>query len=318
MLRLALGAAAAFAWATVITVAARSTVAAVSARPAIPVASVTPRATVAVTAVPSAIAAISAVASRLTRLARRAGVGELLAGFLVDQAHRQADLAARVDLEELDLHFLAFGQDVADVLDPLVLDLRNVHQPVLAGHEGHERAEIDDARHLAGVDGAGLRLGDDAADPVARRLDPRDVAAGDLDHALVVNVALGAGRRDDLADDLAAGPDDFADLVLGDGHGLDARRVSRKLLARVIERLGHLAEDMGATFLRLGEGGLHDLLGDAGDLDVHLKAGDALGRAGDLEVHVAEVILVAEDVGDHCIVLALEDQTHGDARDGAL
>src|SRR5690242_21539710 len=111
MLRLALGAAAAFAWATVITVAARSTVAAVSARPAIPVASVTPRATVAVTAVPSAIAAISAVASRLTRLARRAGVGELLAGFLVDQPHRHTDLAARVVLEELDLHFLAFGAD---------------------------------------------------------------------------------------------------------------------------------------------------------------------------------------------------------------
>ena len=41
---------------------------------------------------------------------------------------------------------------------------------------------------------------------------------------------------------------------------------------------------------------LHDLFGDAGDLDVHLQGGDALLGAGHLEVHVAEMILVAENV----------------------
>ncbi len=43
----------------------------------------------------------------------------------------------------------------------------------------------------------------------------------------------------------------------------------------------------------------HDLFGDAGDLDVHLQRGDALIGAGDLEVHVAEMILVAENVGQN-------------------
>ncbi len=62
---------------------------------------------------------------------------------------------------------------------------------------------------------------------------------------------------------------------------------------------------------------LHDLLGDAGDLDVHLHRGDAFGGAGDLEVHVAEVILVAEDVAEDGEVLAFEDQAHRDARDRA-
>jgi hypothetical protein len=33
---------------------------------------------------------------------------------------------------------------------------------------------------------------------------------------------------------------------------------------------------MGAALMRLGKRLTHDLLGDAGDLDVHLKAGDAL------------------------------------------
>ena len=142
----------------------------------------------------------------------------------------------------------------------------------------------------------------------------RQVGRADLDHALIVDVDLGAGRRDDLADDLAAGADDLADLVLGHRHRLDPRRVG-ELLAGVVERLGHFAEDMRAAVLRLGEGDLHDLLGDSGDLDVHLQRGDAFASAGDLEVHVAQMILVAEDVADDGKILAFEDQAHGDSGD---
>ena len=42
----------------------------------------------------------------------------------------------------------------------------------------------------------------------------------------------------------------------------------------------------------------------------------ALGAA-DLEVHVAEVILVAEDVGEDRDLLAVGDETHRDAGDRA-
>ena len=45
-----------------------------------------------------------------------------------------------------------------------------------------------------------------------------------------------------------------------------------------VERLGHLAEDVHAAVLGLGQRDLHDLLGDAGDLDVHLQRGDAASR----------------------------------------
>ena len=86
----------------------------------------------------------------------------------------------------------------------------------------------------------------------------------------------------------------------------------------MIERLGHLAEDVGTAFLSLAKGGAHDLLGDPGDLDVHLKRGDAVAGAGDLEVHIAEMVLVAEDIANHREILAFEDQAHGDARDRAL
>ena len=40
--------------------------------------------------------------------------------------------------------------------------------------------------------------------------------------------------------------------------------------------------------------------------------------AGDLEVHVAEVILVAEDVGQHGEAVAFLDQAHRDAGDVRL
>ena len=113
------------------------------------IATVAARAAITVaTAMAATVATVTARATvtALARLARRAVVRKLFAGLLVDEAHRQADLAALVDLEQLDLHFLAFGEDVADVLDPLVLDLRHVHQAVLAGHEGHERAEIEKDR----------------------------------------------------------------------------------------------------------------------------------------------------------------------------
>ena len=70
-----------------------------------------------------------------------------------------------------------------------------------------------------------------------------------------------------------------------------------------------------AAVLRLIERDAHDLLGDAGDLDVHLQRGDAALGAGHLEVHVAEMILVAEDVGQDREALTLEDEAHGDAGD---
>src|SRR5574338_640964 len=63
--------------------------------------------------------------------------------------------------------------------------------------------------------------------------------------------------------------------------------------------LGHLAEDVHAALVRLRQRGAHDFFGDAVDLDIHLQRGNAIAGAGHLEVHVAEVILVAHDVGQH-------------------
>src|SRR3546814_20568639 len=82
----------------------------------------------------------------------RSCVFQRFSGFLIDDAHRQANLAARVDLEDLDLDFLAFGQDVGHLLDALVGDFADVDQTVLAAHEIHERPEIDEIDDLAVIE----------------------------------------------------------------------------------------------------------------------------------------------------------------------
>jgi hypothetical protein len=64
--------------------------------------------------------------------------------------------------------------------------------------------------------------------------------------------------------------------------------------------------------LRLLQRLFEDLAGQSLDLDVHLHRGHAVGAA-DLEVHVAQVILVAEDVGQHRHAIAFLDEAHGDA-----
>src|SRR5690606_35496685 len=126
----------------------------------------------------------------------------------------------------------------------------------------------------------------------------------------------GTGLFDDFADYLAAGADHFTDLVGRGFAGSAARSEFAHFRPGSVDGLGHLAEDEIATVAGLAQRDLHDLLGDAGDLDVHLQAGDAIGGTGHLEVHVAKVIFITEDVGQDSELLAFEDQAHGNAGDG--
>ena len=87
----------------------------------------------------------------------------------------------------------------------------------------------------------------------------------------------------------------------------------RELGARVRQRFLHPVQDVHPSFARLRQRDRHDLLGDALDLDVHLQRGNAVIGARDLEVHVAEMILVAQDVGEHGEPVAVLDEPHCDA-----
>ena len=130
------------------------------------------------------------------------------------------------------------------------------------------------------------------------RLGAGGVHVRDVDRAVVVDVDLGAGRFLDALDRLAARADQQADLlrvdldvssrgaVLADlGRAADA--ACRRMCLRISRRASRACSSVASD----------DLLVDAVDLEVELDAGDAAAGAGDLEVHVAEVVLVAHDVG---------------------
>src|SRR5439155_18277587 len=246
----------------------------------------------------------------LLRLFPLAVVAEILAGFLVDLAHAELDLAAVVEAENLDLDGVADLDDVGHLADALRRQFADMDEPVTRTEEVHEGAEIDGFDDLAIVDGADLGLGDDPPNPVDRRLRGVGVDRGNLDRAVIVDVDLRAGGLDDLADDLAARTDHLADLILGDRDRRDARRVFADLVACPGQRLGHLAEDVGAPVARLIERDPHDLLGDRGHLRIHLQRGDAVAGACHLEIHVAEMVLVPEDVGQDRKGVRFLDQTH--------
>ena len=147
---------------------------------------------------------------------------------------------------------------------------------------------------------------------------PSAVDGSDKDGAIVLDVDVHFALFLDLADHLAAGADDLADLVGIDVDGGDARRIGRQLRAGLGDGLGHLVQDVEPAVARLGQGLGQDLVAQALDLDVHLQGRDPLAGAGDLEVHVAQVIFQALDVAQDGVPVVLGDQAHGDARHRVL
>src|SRR6516165_9749266 len=196
---------------------------------------------------------------------------EILASRLVDHLHRESHLAALVEPEQLYLDPVAFLHDIGDLLDPPRRKLADVHQSIAGAEKVHEGPEVHDLDYSAVVDMADLGLGRDRFDPVDRRLHGVAVGGGDFHRAIIGDVDLSSRLLDNLANDLAARADYLANLVDRDIEHLDPRRMLAQLRAMLGQRLGHLSQNVHAAFPRLAERDMHDLLGDAGDLDVHLQ-----------------------------------------------
>jgi hypothetical protein len=230
---------------------------------------------------------------------------------------RQADAALLVDFQHLDLDDVAFLELVGDLLDALVGDLRDVHQAVLARGDGDERAEVHQLGDLAFVDAARLDVGGDLLDarlaawPAAALTEAMTMVPSSW-MSIWVPVSLV------IAWITAALADHFADLVRVDLDGQQARRVLAQLGTRRGQRLGHLAEDVQAAGLAWASATFMISSVMPSILMSICSAVMPFGGAGHLEVHVAEVILVAEDVGQHGEVVAFLDQAHRDAGDRRL
>src|SRR6202161_3666151 len=181
--------------------------------------------------VPGALAAGEVLACRLT---------------LDDLDRNQRQLAAVVDLADLELDLVADVDHVVDVLvSPAagqLADLGDAQQAVLARQQAHERAEgrrLDDRAEEALADLGHVRVGD-RVDLAPGRLARGPVGRADVDRAVVLDRDLGARVVLDRVDHLALRADYLADLVDRHLDRDDARGVD-----------GHLAH--------LGDGAAHDL-----------------------------------------------------------
>src|SRR5450830_2071940 len=246
-----------------------------------------------------------------TRLnARRLGCCNVLDG--------QLDTAAVVHVQYQHFHFLAFFQDVGHFLYASVAQHRDVNQTVLAWQDVDECAEVDDALNLTDVDLADFSFRGDAQDALTSRFSRFLGFAEDLDRAVVFDVDRSLGLFTDRTNGRAAFTDNITDFVGVDFHRDHGRSIFRQLGTRLSNDLVHLAEDVQARFQGLAQSDFHDLFGDAFDLDVHLQRGHTFGGTGYLEVHVAQVIFVAQDVGQDGELLAFFNQAHGDTGNRCL
>src|SRR5690606_5628458 len=137
------------------------------------------------------------------------------------------------------------------------------------------------------------------------------IGAGDGDTSVIADVDLGAGLFGERANGGAALADHITDFLGVDLQREHARRELGELGTRAFDGLTHDVEDVQPAFAGLSQSDLHDFAGDALDLDVHLQGSDAVDRARHFEIHVAQVVFVAQDVGQHGEFATVLDQTHG-------
>src|SRR3954468_11142002 len=222
---------------------------AVGARPALAATA----AAVAVAPAPaSAVAAAAAVTPRpavaaaVAAAAAGADAGPLLDGLAGDLrilGEAQADAPAlAVDLDHAHGDLVALVEDLLHRVDPLAgRDVGDVQQAVGALGELDERAEGGRLDDLAGELVADLDLLGHRADAVHQGVALGAGRRVDEHLALVVDVDLGLVLLLERADRLAALADQQADLLRIDLDRADPRGELRELLARGVDRLGHLA-----------------------------------------------------------------------------
>ena len=226
----------------------------------------------------------------------------------------QVDAALLVDVGDLDHDGVAHSHHIFHPLDPLGVQLGDVHKALFARGDLHKGAEVHQAGDLALVDGADLGIFHDGLDGEDGPLGVLLVDGRDKDVAVLLHVDLAVAVGADLLDDLAALADDVLDLVGGDDDAEHLGRPAAQLVARLgDDRLDDLVQDIQAALAALFKGVGNDVIGQAVDLDVHLDGGDALAGAAHLEVHVAVEILHALDVQHGHPAVALGDQAAADA-----
>ena len=193
-----------------------------------------------------------------------------------------------------------------------------MEQTILARKYLYEAAVRHDAAHCSVIYLANLWDCHDGTNLCQGTVDALLVRTANLYLANAFNLIDGDGGTGvllHLLDNLSARTDNCTDKLFWNLNLYDAWNLWLQLWARLCYGLDELAEDVLTTSLCLHQCLLENLEAQTVALDIHLcSCQTVLGTCG-LEVHIAQVVLVAEDVAQYCILVLsrILYKTHGDA-----
>ena len=150
---------------------------------------------------------------------------------MLDGLHTQANAPLLVDFEHFHSHTVAFFELVTDILDPLLRDLRDMYQPVLARQNRDKGAEVHQLRNLAIVNHAHFHIGGELFDTTPSFLGSGVVNRPNGDGAIIRNVDGRVGFFANRPYGCATFADNVTNPVGVDFHRYDPWRVFRELRA---------------------------------------------------------------------------------------
>ena len=216
------------------------------------------------------------------------------------------------------MHFVAFLQATCfHAFEAVPADFADVEQTVATWHKFNECTEFENAANLAGVNLVNFRNCNDSLDASDSCIDFILFRSADVDFSLAVDFVDGNCCTSFFLDSLdyfATLTDDSANEFLVNGHVNDAWNVWLVVFAWGRDSFVDELEDVQASFLSLAESLFEDFVWQTVALDVHLGSGDTVSGTSHLEVHIAQVVFVAKNIAEHCVlhVAFVGNQTHSD------
>ena len=188
-------------------------------------------------------------------------------------------------------------------------------EAISTGHDFDKGAKILHAGNGTIVDTSHFHVGGECIDHTLGMFRRFLVGGSDRDGPILVNLDDRTGLFLDRANILATRSNQGTDLFGIDLELGQLRGVGRNLIPRLANATQHRLEDIHPGDLRLLQRGHNDLLADPVNLEIQLDTGDPVLGTGNLEVHIAEVILVADNVGQqNPLIVRLLHHTDGDTR----
>ena len=189
-------------------------------------------------------------------------------------------------------------------------NLADVQQTVFAWQQVNQCPEIQYLGHRTFVDFANFNFSCYFFNAAFGFVGFRRFCSRNGDGAIFADVDLATCFFSQSTNHRAALANHITDFFWIDFEGVQLRRKAGDFSFGFAHGFLHFAQNVDACFFGLCQCHLHDFFGNALDFDVHLQSSDTVGGTSHFKVHIAQMIFVAQNIGQHRKTVAVFDQTH--------